>query len=249
MSKSNLTIIIVEGVSDVAFLSLYISKVYGFKFASSNNTHKHYVCKYTRSGASSDGLLEKRFEDTLYIISADGHDKMSRTFEEFATPIMGSKLPEGGFIRLIFLTDADEGEKKVKLPKSLSYLDKDAFLDDENSNVMESPVWSGREVLYKAYCSYVPCEGEGCLETLLMEAMSATDEKLIEESKTFVDGLSDEAGKYLGHARLRLKAKIGVAFSLLKPDSTFMELNEKFELINCDDPAIREQFDFLSFLK
>jgi hypothetical protein len=45
-----------------------------------------------------------------------------------------------------------------------------------------------------------------------------------------------------------LKAKTGVVFSLIKPDSTFSELKEKFELANCNTNIIFENFGFLKEL-
>ena len=151
--------------------------------------------------------------------------------------------------RLVFMADTDEGDLEVNLPKCLALSKEDEFSEEKNFATLDSISFPGRKVRYKALLRHVPCNGCGCLETLLMDAIADKDKELVEESKTFVDNLSPKASKHLGRKRLKHKAKLGVMFSLLKPDSTFAELKEKFELIDLNCPQVQEQFAFLSYLK
>lgn len=78
-----------------------------------------------------------------------------------------------------------------------------------------------------------------------MEAIASKDKSIVSCSSEFIDNLKADKAKYISSNRLKLKAKTGVIFSLISPDSTFAELNTKFELIDLNAKCIKDAFGFL----
>ncbi|MBQ7244505.1 MAG: hypothetical protein IJS52_09960 [Bacilli bacterium] len=244
--------IMVEGVSDVAFLSAYLGQIYGFRFerGSHKSDNIYSIDFYERvvKGTPSESLLARDETERIAIVSCDGHTSFDKAFAACVKPHFDN-APSDAKIRLLIIEDADQNEstKDSRYP-SLEYSPKELFLDDTQG-------WSelsngfGTTFRYKAILCCIPYDGEGCLETIVMDSVRGSEPCIVEESAAFIDGLSEEASAHIKKRRKRVKAKAGVVFTLLNPEGTFKELAEKFEKVDCTCEAIAKQFSFLQFLK
>ncbi len=246
------TFVLVEGVSDVAFISAYLNQVYGFRFQ--RGTHRsdgiYSIDFYERERKQepSTSLLDKQEPERLAIVSCDGHTSFDKAFKTFVKPHFDD-APKGARIRLLVIEDADEGGRNLdsRYP-DLVYSDEDTFIDDERGwNEAKSSF--GTIFYYKATKCLIPYDGAGCLETVIMDSIHLSEPQLVDESIAFVDHLSPEASSHIKKRRKRTKAKVGIVFTLLHPDGTYKELTEKFEEIDCTCETIAKQFSFFRFLE
>ena len=242
------TFILVEGITDIAFLSLYICKRYGFgyvRLSSAPKPTRFTIERYIRKTRSAEPILM----DEIYICACDGHTNFASAYKETIAPIFlesNSKVKS----RLITIEDHDDQESEdvsTACDIPLRFLEKPKFLDESVpfNHVTGS---FGTEVHYKAFHVQIPSDQFGCLETVVMNAIKEKDEAIVDESCAFVDGLSEEAARHISHRRKKFKAKMGTVFVLLNPDHTFDEIKERFDAIDCDSKTIRDQYGFLAFL-
>ena len=80
--------------------------------------------------------------------------------------------------------------------------------------------------------SIIPKTGTGALETVLLDAMSEESEgKLIVDSSIeFVDKMPYYS--YISTDRLKLKAKLGVALSVIYPDKVFSQFDKQLQMVD-----------------
>ena len=79
----------------------------------------------------------------------------------------------------------------------------------------------------KVLCMFIPVQGDGALETFVLQMFSQVDEensKVANVSGAFVEGIRSK--KYLTRRREKTKAKLSVALSVFSPDRTFTTINE-----------------------
>jgi hypothetical protein len=146
---------------------------------------------------------------------------------------------------IIVIADADE-KTPDQIEKSIIF---DGIKFEENKLVSNKIINNfGTFKNINSFLRIIPRNNSGALENLILDSIKINDKTIVDESNKFVDTLPPEGKKYLKHKRMILKAKTGVVFSLIKPDSTFSELKEKFELANCNTNIIFENFRFLKEL-
>lgn len=241
------TFILVEGITDIAFLSLYIGKQYGFKYASKPGmkSQRFTVERYIRNTWKNDEI----YLDELYICACDGHTNFVAGYKKAIEPILLG-TSSSTKTRLITIEDhddpiTDECSDAACIP--LYFVDEKDFLDDSipDDHLIGS---FGIEVYYKALRVQIPNDEYGCLETIIMNAIEEQDPAIVSESTEFIDHLSKDASHYIAHRRKKIKAKMGTVFTLLNPDHTFDEIKQRFECVDCDSEAIQKQYGFLSIL-
>ena len=241
------TFILVEGITDIAFLSLYICRQYGFKYASKPGmkSQRFTVERYIKNKRKNDEV----YTDELYICACDGHTNFATAYEESILPMLLELHPLAR-ARLITIEDHDdstieESSDAKRIP--LTFVDEKEFLDDgiPDDYVIGS---FGTEVYYKALRVQIPNDQYGCLETIIMQSIEEQDPAIVTESTEFIDHLSKGASRYIAHRRKKIKAKMGTVFTLLNPDHTFDEIKQRFECVDCNSEAIQKQYGFLSIL-
>lgn len=225
--KVEKTIILVEGTSDIAFLNLYICKKYGFKYNMS------IVMEEINKNMTCEEYIKDNKE--LYIYSVGGVTLFNKAFDDIKAIVYSENV-----VNFIVIIDSDDRKEEdiikdiqfdnIKFTANRYFKYKSSGFDDVDLNV---------------YLKIIPSDKSGALETVLMDAVDAKEHDIVSSSINFVDNLGTKETKYIKQARMKLKAKTGVMFSLLSPDRTFDSLKRKFELIDINDKNVVENFKFL----
>ena len=226
----NDVVILVEGVSDIAFLNLYICNRYGFHFVNIYNLEE--IDKRMSGNVYQSNNSSQR----LYLFSTDGKDRMQKAFENIKPLIFNQNI--GYFIVIVDSDQDDPNELTDILAFEQLKLLPNQWIPYQSNKGFE-------DVNLQIYLRVIP-EGKcGALETVLLDSMRQDEPDIVNISIQFVDSLNNDQNKYIKSPRLKLKAKTGVVFNLLAPDKTFDSLTKKFKLINLEADSIQENFSFL----
>ncbi|MBQ8142332.1 MAG: hypothetical protein IJ194_04160 [Bacilli bacterium] len=82
----NDVVILVEGVSDIAFLNLYICNRYGFHFVNIYNLEE------INKRMSGNVYQSNNSSQRLYLFSTDGKDRMQKAFENIKPLIFNQNI-------------------------------------------------------------------------------------------------------------------------------------------------------------
>lgn len=79
----------------------------------------------------------------------------------------------------------------------------------------------------------IPLEQQGALETVLLKAISEDpyDQEIVERSTTFVEEIVPYADRYIGKARLKLKARLGVTWAIQSPGKEFTFIDQQIRSV------------------
>jgi len=94
----------------------------------------------------------------------------------------------------------------------------------------------------------IPSDKEGALETILMDAISETeyDKVIVDSVREYVETIVPNASKYIGKNRLKLKACLGVIWSIQSPEKIFSFIDEQIRSVKWEDSKLISQcFDKL----
>ena len=79
----------------------------------------------------------------------------------------------------------------------------------------------------------IPTDQQGALESLLLEAISEDpyDREIVTRSTAFVEEIGPYAERYIGQARLKLKARLGVTWAIQSPGKEFHFIDEQIRAV------------------
>ena len=222
------TIIFVEGISDLAFLSLLLKRWNNYEYVEDLKVLKpRKGMKCTLYNAKSNNII---------IFSVGGVENFNYAYNLLKPQINSSSTKN---VVMIIDNDLNDEEK---------------ILNNLNLNMnLQANKWFVSKIIddyeeekeLNMYIKIIPEGKIGALETVLIDAVRKTEEDITLSAVNYIDNLNDIESKYISKKRLNLKAKTGVIFNLLSPDKTFDALQKKFELINIDDESIIDNFGFL----
>ena len=222
------TIIFVEGISDLAFLSLLMNKWKGYTYV------QDYRIQETKKGMKCS--LYTNQKHNIIIFSVGGIENFNLGYN-LLSPLIKSSLTKS--IVMIIDNDLNDEEKIIKnlhlginvnANKWVKNNIKDDYEEDKELNT---------------YIKIIPENKTGALETVLIEAIKRNEDDIASSAVNYIDNLNEKESKYISKRRLKLKAKTGVIFNLISPDKTFDALQKKFELIDVNGVTITECFGFL----
>ncbi|MBQ6782552.1 MAG: hypothetical protein IJP63_00920 [Acholeplasmatales bacterium] len=219
-------IILVEGESDLAFLSLYLCRRYGYEYY--HDIDLHEIDKNMHSSVYSNG------NDCFAIFTSGGVTKMNSAFGNIKERIFTKDTKY-----FVVIIDSDN-KTKEKIISDLKFdgleLKANEFTEYQNDDF---------DIIdFKTYVDVVPKNRSGALETVILDSIRKDEKEIVDVSCDFVEKLTTEQKKHIKKARIQLKAKTGVVFNLLNPDHTFSELQKKFMLIDMNSPVLTESFAF-----
>jgi len=236
MKRLPLSIILVEGVSDLAFVGLFLAR----------------FCDHPYT---AEGLWELRFKNPLHgkqsawYKGADGRYALvcavgggGDCFGSFYDQYLKPHVQDGKYdCSLVVITDADKDEDEAKTHIALS------GLTLKRNQWVEGTIRTdfGNEIAYKTFLRVVPEVGEGSLETVLLNASQAKEKGITESVHSFVDGLDPDCRRHLKKESSIRKAKLGIVVNLIDPQKTFSSLEEIFDSIDLTDESVQETFGFL----
>ena len=230
-SEIDNTMIFVEGVSDLVLLSLLLKEWNGYDY-----------CCDIKIPNKLEGMMCSKYsnkESDLHIVSVGGIDNFSYAYN-LMIPVVVSKRTK----RCIFVIDNDYNDENITMKKLnigvklkanewFTASIKDDYEDDKKMEF---------------FIRIIPDDSVGAIESVLIDSMRDNEPEITKSSIDFVDGLSNSASKYINKNRLKLKAKVGVIFNLISPDTTFDSLTRKFKLIDFNNESILTSFGFLKVI-
>jgi len=242
-----ISLILCEGKTDAIFLSYYLEQVCGWthKFSKEDIPKKFAIKPSAKKGESAEWY--RKSNDFLLICGVGGKDNFGSFIKSKVTPAM---IDSNVFSRIAIVTDRDDREEK-SICQSFK-----AMLMPIMSNV-ENNVWTyslyknsfGQEKAVDFLLLIIPSDKEGALETTLMDAISEDeyDKIIVERSKEHVETIAPNASKYIGKNRLKLKACLGVIWSIQSPEKIFSFIDEQIRSVRWEDSELISQcFDKLS---
>ena len=222
------TLIFVEGISDLAFLSLLLINLKNYRY------EKDLLQNSLKNGEKCSQYIKDN--NRIIIFSVGGIGKFSNGYNTMLPMIKQESTK-----RVIFIADNDFGDETKTIDKiNIDIVNKpntwyEATIKDDygdNKNI-------------EVFVKIVPKDEIGSLESLLINAVEEQEPEIVNSSIHYIDNLDEKESKYIKKERMKRKAKTGVIFTLLSPDKTFDELQKKFELINLDCETIKNNYDFL----
>ncbi|GAU76739.1 DUF3226 domain-containing protein [Fusibacter sp. 3D3] len=230
-------LILCEGKTDAILLSYYLEKTCGWTH---RNAPKGLDIKADETKGESVYWYRKENE-SLLICGVGGKDNF-RSF--FRDKIQSAMVDSGAFARIAVVTDRDDRHEKSIVDSFLSSLnpiiatiENDKWISNryENSYKQESNV--------DFLLVIIPSENEGALETLLLEAISEKEEDraIVERSISYVDEIHPIASKYLSKNRLKLKAYLGVTWSIQYPEKLFSFIDEQIRSVKWEESKVLER--------
>lgn len=202
-------LILVEGVSDVQLISYYLQNVYGWKHEKSNNLRIVPIDEHEHiESLSKDG-------NQLVLCGVGGNGKFAHFIEQHR---INSMLVERDISSIMVVTDRD----KERIPKIRRIINN--FFENIKFKVGE---WNDNEVRdsfgqkkhIDAYLLIIPCDKEGALEAVIIDALKdiSEEKELIQEVIPFIDSLKTTFVPDLKEINKANKATVGTFFSVRYP--------------------------------
>ncbi len=229
------SIILVEGISDLAFLSLLISRTHNYSYIEKEDIPSNFP----RINAHNCAWYKKT-NQYLLICPVGGCDKFNSFYDNYLEPIV--KEVES-CKNIIVIIDADEKDPSERL-KQINFTN----IPFDINKYKSFSLMDGFGVAHtkESYLRIIPDEKQGALETIILESIRANESAMVNEAESFVENLSKPAKKHLNRRRLLIKAKTGIVFTLINPEKTFSSLTEKFKDLDFNDSSIVTNFEFLN---
>lgn len=224
-------IIMCEGETDLTLLGLYLNPVCGWKYL---KKPKHPLnLSHSNSGGNQKSESYSKGTDELIICCVGGKDRFGSFFKSYIKPMITLSSEKENNFRIALVTDADQRTTSEIETDILAQLSPDIGTVTNNTWVQNSLQNSFSEpVNIDFLLCIIPKEGSGALETVLMSSLAELEDGavIVNSSGGFIDGLPEN--KYIPTDRLKLKAKLGVALSVIYPDKVFSQFDKQLEIVD-----------------
>jgi len=236
-----INLILCEGKTDAIFLSYYLEQVCGWthKFPKEDIPEEFIVKPNARKGESAEWY--RKADDFLLICGVGGKDNFGSFIKNKIVPAM---IDGNVFSKIAVVTDRDD---RVESSICQSF---QSILNSIVSNVANN-VWTnnqyansfGQEKAVDFLLLIIPSDKEGALETTLMDAISETeyDRVIVDSAREYVETIAPNVSKYIGKSRLKLKACLGVIWSIQSPEKIFSFIDEQIRSVKWEDSALISQ--------
>lgn len=228
-------LILCEGKTDAILLSYYLGRTKGWT-----------PCRRPPKGLdirAAEDKMESAFwyqrgEDRLLICGVGGKDNFGSFFVQKIRPVI---IDSQAFSKLAVVTDRDDRTESAILGEMLQ-----AFapvITDLRQNAWAANRYQdsfGMEQELLALLLIIPDQQAGALETLLLDAISEDpyDREIVSRSIRFVEDIAPCAQKYIGHARLKLKARLGVTWAIQSPGKEFHFIDAQIRGVPWESSAV-----------
>lgn len=218
------SLILCEGFDDAYILGYFLHKTLGFRPCDSQNFAKKYTLLQKESKNQGISYYQKGNDHSpLAIWSVGGKDAFLDGFSAtLNTSVMNN---EERIDQLFILQDKDDDTVEDRLLLLENELNQSFITVNPLQNNVET-IFSyeveGENYLMKIIPIIIPFDEKGALETILMEAISESEDGsfIVGEAKKYVENLlnSGTLNKYLQKERLILKAKYSSTIAITNPD-------------------------------
>ena len=211
-------LILCEGKTDAILLSYYLGCVQ--QWAPCKQRPKNFRLSVDETSGESASWYQ-RGEDYLLICGVGGKDKFGRFFSE---KIQAAILDAQVFSKVALVMDRDDRQEEgitAEVCRNFAPAITQAKQNHWVENTYQDSF--GQKQTLSFLLLIIPTNQQGALETLLLEAISEDpyDCEIVARSSAFVDDISPYAERYIGQARLKLKARLGVTWAIQSPGKEF----------------------------
>lgn len=227
-------IIVCEGISDLAFISLYLEKKMSYKF------NKNETSNRGLDGGKTHIYFYDNPESKLIICSTSGCDRIGFVFEKYLSFII-NRLSNEDKPKIVIIVDADYGNalKNNYLDYGQLHFESDRWSSSKYINDF------GESIDYYSFLRVVPLNEDGAFEDLILNVLKDEEKDIYESVMSYYDDMPEQVKKYIKRHRVEMKSRLNNALNLINPESTFAVLSDKFNSINIDNELIAKNYSFL----
>ena len=224
-------LILVEGLTDLIFVSTYLEKMCGaIKNIGKNN--------FSLNNEQVSNFLKN--DHYLFDIIAVGG---CSCFSTEHVPFIKNYLDyQSSDFEIIVITDADDRCEEDVV--SSIQIERVSFVNGSyvDNNYRTS---SGLVISCKSFLRIIPIDRPGALETVAMESARSEEPAIVNEAENIINNLNIHAVKFFTKSRHFLKGKFGQTFLLLNPEAPGSSLKRVVCSLDMSEPTIARNFDFL----
>lgn len=221
-------LILCEGKTDAILLSYYLGRVR--QWMPCKRGPKNYRISVDEKIGES-AYWYQQGSDYLLICAVGGKNKFGSFFEE---KIRAAIKDAQVFSKMALVTDRDDRQEEA-IEREVCQCFAPVVTQAEQNVWTENRYEDGygQQQSLSFLLLVIPTDQQGALETLLLNAISEDpyDREIVRRSAAFVDEMEPYAKKYIGHARLKLKARLGVTWAIQSPGKEFDFIDEQIRSV------------------
>ena len=241
-------LIICEGSTDAILLQYFMREVY----------HWEDVEKQQRLFGNHAVWFRslKKEDNTLDIVSCKGSSGLL-PFMEYAIELNKAATLNEAYNKIVLVTDRDEYDTEETFAEAIRMIFTEKNVDIQSEFKHNEWIFCGYESLngrtrsMEVLLLVVPFEGNGAMETFLLNSISAKDTydaKIIRQGNQFVDTVDTER-RYLTQRRYITKAKFDVFFSIRTSAAQFRQRQDIIRGVKWEDYiSTQKEFEKLGYL-
>ena len=224
-------IILCDGETDATLIGLYLEKISDWTYANPKN--KIINIPKNTAGGNKSATHYSNGNENLVICSVGGKDNFGQFFTKYVYPMIKTVNKEENLYRIALITDADDrniSDIEADISEQLS-----CCIQSVSNNIWCSNLFEGDfddNISVDFLLCVIPKEGSGALETVLLDSLAESQEgkSIVDSSVEFVDNMPYYS--YIPTDRLKLKAKLGVALSIIYPDKVFSQFDKQLQIVD-----------------
>lgn len=231
-------LILCEGKTDAILLSYYLDHVQQWRPC------RHGPKGFTISADEKSGesaYWYQKGNDYLLICGVGGKDKFIKFFtDKIRAAIIDAQL----FSKIALVMDRDDRQEEDIIAEVcrnfapvITQANQNLWIDNSYQDSF------GQQQILSFLLLIIPTEQQGALETLLLNAISEDpyDQEIVTRSSNFVTEIAPYAKRYIGHARLELKARLGVTWAIQSPGKEFCFLDQQIRFVEWERSQVLKE--------
>lgn len=222
------SLILCEGKTDAILVSYLLCKQWGWNVLKKSSTKISGMTFETNEAEDESSYWYEKDNNQVLICGVGGRSNFYNFFDNKISRIIKLNQQEANFSKIIFIVDKDNREIK-EIEKEFCNSFKSIINHVENRKWIKNGYNDGfQKIELTVLLNIIPIDEQGALETLLLQSISEKndDKVIVDKSLNFVEGIKDDASKYLKNKRLVLKAKLGTVFAIMSPQKVFSFIDE-----------------------
>ena len=232
-------VILCEGKTDAILLGYYLGKIAGWKHSKSTPSD----LKIRAHEQNENVAWYNRDSEWLMICAVGGKDNFGKFFSK---DIQKAIINANKFSRIAVIVDRDEREVE-EIERSVCEELSPFFGTVKNRqwNTCGYTDGFGMEKTLESMLLVIPTDQQGALETVMLSAISEDpyDKNIVDQCSDFVEGIKDEADRYITTERLLVKAKLSTVWAIQSPQKVFEFIDEQIKAVEWEkSEVLRECF-------
>ena len=235
-------VILCEGKTDAILLGYYLRKIAGWEHTTSTPSD----LKIRAHKKNENVAWYKRDNEWLMICAVGGKDNFGKFFSR---DIRKAIINANAFSRVVVIADRDEREiEEIEYNVCGELSPFFSAVKNRQWNTCGYTDGFGMEKTLESMLLVIPTDQQGALETVMLSAISEDpyDKNIVEQCSSFVEGIKDEADRYITTERLLVKAKLSTVWAIQSPQKVFEFIDEQIKAVEWEKyEVLRECFAVL----